>query len=65
MHSFGAGHSSNALIFKIDPAHQLPLGRGKGLHGPEQAGHILSLQNLLLRIFRGEERLAFVFHTVE
>lgn len=32
MHSFGAGHSSNAFVFKIDPAHQLPLGRGKGLH---------------------------------
>ena len=28
MHSFGAGHSSNAFVFKIDPAHQLPLGRG-------------------------------------
>ena len=65
MHSFGAGHSSNAFVFKIYPAHQLSLGRGKGLHGPEQAGHILPLQNLLLRICGGEERLAFVFHPVK
>ena len=65
MHSFGAGHGSNAFVFKIDPAHQLPLGRGKGLHGPEQAGHILPLQNLLLCICGGEERLALVFHPVE
>ena len=63
--AFFTGNLRDFLIFKIDPAHQLPLGRGKGLHGPEQAGHIFSLQNLLLRIFRGEERLAFVFHPIE
>lgn len=65
MHSFRASHGSNTFVFKIDPAYQLPLSWGKGLHGPEQAGHILPFQNLFLRICGGEERLALVFHSVK